>query len=275
MADPSHVPFAHHKVQGIREQGVPIPINIKKSTVNLIEAVIERSSGRTTITFEPPCRLEYAISVGSGKQLGIVTYCIPVSPGRSRIVAQFPINFAKTIYSLLPRWLEHIIIRNPLLDGDMILLHQQERFFQQKKLVESWKTAYKLPTSADRLVIEFRNWFEKYCNGDLPWNEVGINFLQNSNINDSRTVLLDRYKQHTQHCSSCRGALRLIQRLQVVLLAYSAITISGVAILPDPLRVKLGLTLIITALLSLAAYTWLKFWLVPKFYFVDYVHAQK
>lgn len=275
VADPSHVPFAHHKVQGIREQGVPIPINIEKSTVNLIEAVIERSSGRTTITFEPPCRLEYAINIGSGKQLGIVTYCIPVSPGRSRIVAQFPINFAKTIYSLLPRWLEHIIIRNPLLDGDMILLHQQERFFQQKKLVESWKTAYKLPTSADRLVIEFRNWFEKYCNGDLPWNEVGINLLQNSNINDSRTVLLDRYKQHTQHCSSCRGALRVIQRLQVVLLAYSAVTISGVAILPDTLRVKLGLTLIITALLSLAAYTWLKFWLVPKFYFVDYVHAKK
>lgn len=262
-------------MQGIREQAVPIPMNIEKSTVNLIEAVIERSSGRTTITFEPPCRLEYAINIGSGKQLGIVTYCIPVSPGRSRIVAQFPINFAKTIYSLLPRWLEHIIIRNPLLDGDMILLHQQERFFQHKKLVESWKTAYKLPTSADRLVIEFRNWFEKYCNGHLPWDEVGINFLQNSNINDSRTVLLDRYKQHTQHCSSCRGALRVIQRLQVVLLAYSAITISGVAILPDTFRVKLGLTLIITALLSLAAYTLLKFWLVPKFYFIDYVHAKK
>ena len=58
VADPSHVPFAHHKVQGIREQAVPILMNIEKAAVNLIEAVIERSSGRTTITFEPPCRLE-------------------------------------------------------------------------------------------------------------------------------------------------------------------------------------------------------------------------
>ncbi len=87
--------------------------------------------------------------------------------------------------------------------------------------------------------------------------------------------MLNRYKQHTQHCSSCRGALRTIQRLQVVLLAYFAITVSGVAILPDTLRVKVGLPLVITALLSLSVYTWLKFWLSPKFYFVDYVHAQR
>jgi phenylpropionate dioxygenase-like ring-hydroxylating dioxygenase large terminal subunit len=167
------------------------------------------------------------------------------------------------------------MIRNPILDGDMILLHQQEHFLQQRQSVESWKTAYKLPTSADRLVIEFRNWFDKYCHGHFPWSEVGISTLENSKVNDNRSMMLDRYKQHTQHCSSCRGALRGIQRLQVVLLAYSAITISGVAILPDPLRAKLGLTLIITALLSLAACTWLKFWLVPKFYFVDYVHAKK
>lgn len=276
VADPAHVPFAHHGLQGNRQQAVPMPMNIEKSTVDLIEVLLERDLRRTTITFQPPCRLEYAISIGdSGKQLGIVTYCIPVSPGKSRIVAQFPINFVKTLHHLIPRWWVHIMIRNPILDGDMILLHQQEHFLQQRQSVESWKTAYKLPTSADRLVIEFRNWFDKYCYGHLPWSQVGISTQENSKINDNRSVVLDRYKQHTQHCSSCRGALRVIQRLQVVLLAYSAISISGVAILPDPLRVKLGLALIITALLSLAACTWLKLWLVPKFYFVDYVHAKK
>ncbi|WP_375513251.1 Rieske 2Fe-2S domain-containing protein [uncultured Nostoc sp.] len=276
VADPAHVPFAHHGLQGNRQQAVPMPMNIEKSTVDLIEVLLERDLRRTTITFQPPCRLEYAISIGdSGKQLGIVTYCIPVSPGKSRIVAQFPINFVKTLHHLIPRWWVHIMIRNPILDGDMILLHQQEHFLQQRQSVESWKTAYKLPTSADRLVIEFRNWFDKYCYGHFPWSQVGISTQENSKINDNRSVVLDRYKQHTRHCSSCRGALRVIQRLQVVLLAYSAITISGVAILPDPLRVKLGLALIITALLSLAACTWLKLWLVPKFYFVDYVHAKK
>ncbi len=276
VADPSHVPFAHHGVQGNREQAVPIPIKIVKSIPNLIEAInIMRFN--TTITFEPPCRLEYAICFDDSgkKQVGLVTYCIPVSPGKSRIVAQFPRNFAKTLHRLTPRWWSHIITRNQVLDGDMIFLHYQENFLQQRKSEKSWKSAYKLPTSADRLVIEFRNWFDKYCHGQLPWQEVGISIPENPKINHNRKDLLDRYSQHTQHCSSCRGALKVVQRLQVGLLAYFAITVAGVAVLPDAVRVKVGLPLIIIALLGLAAYAWLKFWLSPKFYFVDYVHAEK
>src|SRR4028119_992648 len=150
VADPSHVPFAHHGVQGNRGKATPIPIDIVQSTPNLIEAnTVGRF--RTTITFEPPCRLEYAISFGNeGQQVGLVTYCIPVTPGKSRIVAQFPRNFAKTVQRLTPRWWEHIKTRNQVLDGDMILLQQQEYFLQQRERDESWKTVYKLPTSADR-----------------------------------------------------------------------------------------------------------------------------
>lgn len=275
VADPSHVPFAHHGVQGNRDKATPVPIEIEKSTINLIEAIVDSNVRNTTITFEPPCRLEYVINFGNSKQVGLVTYCIPVSPGKSRIVAQFPRNFAKRLHNIIPRWWDHIKNRNQVLDGDMILLHQQEHFLNQKKSFTSWKSAYKLPTSADRLVIEFRNWFDKYCQGHLPWNEVGISTLENSKINSDRSVILDRYKQHTQHCSSCRNALKTAQRLQIALLVYAAITVSGVALLPDAIRFKFGLPVIITTLLSLAAYSWLKFWLVPKFYFVDYIHSQR
>jgi phenylpropionate dioxygenase-like ring-hydroxylating dioxygenase large terminal subunit len=274
IADPSHVPFAHHGVQGDREKAKPIPLKVVQSTPNLIE-VNSNVFFNTTITFQPPCRLEYAMSIGnSGKQLGLITYCIPVSPGKSRIVAQFSRNFATRLHRLIPRWWTHIKTRNSVLDGDMVLLQQQEYFLQQKTAVEGWKTAYKLPTSADRLVIEFRNWFDKYCHGQLPWKEVGIN-PETAKINDNRLVMLDRYKQHTQHCSSCRSALKNIQRLQIIFLVYFITILSGVAILPDTLRFKLGLPLMITALFSLSVYTWLKFWLSPKFYFVDYVHSQR
>jgi hypothetical protein len=44
----------------------------------------------------------------------------------------------------------------------MVLLQQQEYFLQQAKSTQSWKTAYQLPTSADRFVIEFKNWFDRY-----------------------------------------------------------------------------------------------------------------
>ncbi|HBL10777.1 MAG TPA: pheophorbide a oxygenase [Cyanobacteria bacterium UBA11162] len=272
LADPSHVSFAHHGVQGNRERATPIKMEIIQSTPDLIEGKTVMGS----IIFEPPCRLEYSISLGNeGKQIGLVTYCIPVAPGKSRIVAQFPRNFAQTLHRLTPRWWNHIQTRNQVLDGDMILLHQQEYFLQQRQRTESWKTAYKLPTNADRLVIEFRNWFDKYCQGKLPWGEVGLSTAESLKINNKREELLDRYRQHTQHCSSCRDALKTVQRLQNLLLANFAITISVVALLPDQVRLSVGLPLLLLALLGMVGFTWLKFWLEPRFYFVDYIHADR
>ncbi|NES64885.1 MAG: Rieske 2Fe-2S domain-containing protein [Okeania sp. SIO2D1] len=277
VADPSHVPFAHHGVQGNRNKAIPIVMEIVQSTINLIEIFyFSNGNNLVKINFEPPCRLEYLVSIGdTEKKLGLILYCLPVSPGKSRIVVQYSRNFAKTIHRLTPRWWNHLKIWNFTFDGDMILLNQQEHLLQQKQSSESWKTAYKLPTSADRSVIEFRNWFDKYCHGKLPWSEAGIKDSNNSLINNNHASLLDRYKQHTQHCSSCRQALKNIQRLQILLLTYFVVTVSGVAILPDELRIKVGLPLVITALLGMGIYAWLKLLLIPQFYFVDYIHAKK
>lgn len=273
VADPSHVPFSHHGVQGHRKQARPIVFKIVQSTLNLIEVTTQESVQRT-ITFEPPCRLEYAFNLGDGsKQFGFVSYCIPVAPGKSRIIILFARNFAKTLFRLKPRWWEHIIERNLVIDGDMVLLMQQEYFLQQKQSTQSWKTAYQLPTSADRLIIEFRHWFDRYCHGQLPWSEVGIDVSPTRNINYHRQQILDRYQQHTQNCRSCREALSVVQRLQAMLLIYFVITACTVALLPDELRLQLGLPLIVIALLGLGAYAWLRFWLRPRFYFVDYIHA--
>lgn len=275
IADPSHVPFAHHGVQGNRENAQPMVLKITKSTPELIQAY---SSGnfQTTITFQPPCRLEYEIKIGNtDKQLGLVTYCLPISPGKCRIVAQFPRNFAQQLQHFITRWWTHVKTRNQVLDGDMILLHQQENFLQQTPYPQGWKTAYKLPTSADRLVIEFRQWLDKYCHGQLPWQEVGINVSEHVKINLNREELLNRYKQHTVHCSSCRNALKNLQRIQTGILVYFAIAIAAVALLPDAWRFQIGVPIILTVFLSLGAYGWLTYWLIPRFYFIDYVHAEK
>jgi len=274
VADPSHVPFAHHGVQGDRDLAEPLPIKISESTMQLIEAKIDRRF-QTTITFEPPCRLEYKICFSNDKQMGLITYCIPVAPGKSRIVAQFSRNFAQRLHRIVPRWWDHLENRNLILDGDMVFLHYQERMLQQKQPTESWKTAYKMPTSADKLVIEFRNWFDRYCGGKLPWQQVGINPPDVLPMNQNRAQLLDRYHQHTQHCHSCRRALTTVQRWQMVLLAYFVLTVSGVALIPDSMRLPVGVPLMLTAVVGLGIYSWLKFWLEPKFYFVDYVHAVK
>ena len=160
--------------------------------------------------------------------------------------------------------------RNLILDGDMVLLHQQEAWLQNN----SWRDAYKMPTGADRLIIEFLNWFDRYCDGTIPWNEAAITTTPQA-ILTSRQVLFDRYHQHTQHCSSCRKALKTAEFWQWLLVAYFIATVSVVAVLPDNLRVSWGLWFTISALLGLGIAAVLKFWLMPKFYFVDYVHSER
>lgn len=274
VADPSHVPYAHHGVQGNRKNGQPLPIKIVQSTPTLIEAKIEKGL-RSTITFEPPCRLEYAIKIGDdAKQVGLVVYCVPVSPGKSRLIGQFPRNFAKGLMKIIPRWWEHLNTRHLVLEGDMILLQQQEYYLQEKQETESWKTAYKLPTEADRLVIEFRRWFDTYCQGKLPWKQVGINDTKLI-INDNRQEVLDRYHQHTQHCSSCRNALNNVKKLQFILLGFAIFSIVGCSIMSNEFRQQWGLFLGGFVIFLLGIYSWLKWWLEPRFYFVDYVHADK
>ena len=271
VADPSHVPFAHHGIQGNRDKAKPIALDILRSNMDLIEVETHRPF-KTTIVFQPPCRLEYGISFGDeSKQVSLITYCLPVAPGKSRIVAQFARNFATKLHYLTPRWWDHLQNRNLILDGDMVLLHQQEGFLQQ----HSWKEAYKMPTGADRLVIEFLKWFDRYCDGKIPWDAGVAGRGDRSSLFTPREVLLDRYHQHTQHCNSCRNALKTTKFWQWLLVIYFIATVSTVAVLPDNLRVSWGLWLMVSALLSLGIAAVLRFWLMPKFYFVDYLHSER
>ena len=97
VVDPSHVNFSHHGVQGNRNNAKPIPIQIVKSSAELIEAQTTIPFN-TTITFQAPTRVEYAISFGDkGKKFGLITYCIPIMPGKCRIIALFSRNFAKSL----------------------------------------------------------------------------------------------------------------------------------------------------------------------------------
>ena len=271
LADPSHVPFAHHGVQGNRDRGCPVPIDILSSSPELIE-VQSQGNFNSTITFQPPCRLEYAISFGEGRQVGLVSYCLPVAPGRSRIVALFPRNFAQRAQKLTPRWVDHLKTRNQVLDGDMFLLHKQEKVLCHGD--KTWKTRYTMPATADRMVIEFRNWFDCYGQPGYPWKDLPL-LDRTQDASRLRRETLDRYHQHTQICGSCRKTLKQIQQLQLVLVGLFAVVVAIAALLPDASRLWVGLPLVLLGLLSLAGAAWLKYWLEPQFYFVDYIHGER
>ena len=122
-----------------------------------------------------------------------------------------------------------------------------------------------------RLSETYRVFLDQCPHRLAPLSEVGISIPENPKINDNRQELLDHYRQHTQHCSSCLGLFKIVQRIQWMVLGYSIITVSVAAILPDDLRVKIGLPLIVLALLGLGFYSLLKLWLSPKYYLVDYI----
>lgn len=58
----------------------------------------------------------------------LVFFCIPVSPGKSRLIWAFPRNFGKWINYIVPRWMFHIG-QNLILDSDMYFLRVEVRHF--------------------------------------------------------------------------------------------------------------------------------------------------
>ncbi len=266
LVDPSHVNFAHHSLQGDRHSAKPLPFKIKESSINrLVGSMFPGAE----IEFRPPCFLNYMIPLGDDKKVGLVIYCVPVMPGKSRLITLFPRNFAKQLGSIIPRWWEHIALRHRVLDSDMIILQHQEYFAQQHP--EDWKKAYTMPTSADRFVIEFRRWFDQYCGGILPWDALGIQ-VEPATMHDDRRQVLDRYQQHTLHCRSCRRALSRIQWLKRFLGGLIFILLLTIAYLADSLPAGWHLAFLALSLICGAIAAILHYKLEPMFFFVDFRH---
>jgi hypothetical protein len=61
------------------------------------------------------------------KRMAFVFICIPVSPGRSRLIWIFPRNFGLWIDKVVPRWIFHLKY-NLVFDSDLYLLHMQVVF---------------------------------------------------------------------------------------------------------------------------------------------------
>lgn len=54
--------------------------------------------------------------------------CVPVAPGRSRVIWAFPRNVGVWLDKIIPRWYYHIG-QNAILDSDVYLLHIEVTFF--------------------------------------------------------------------------------------------------------------------------------------------------
>lgn len=68
-------------------------------------------------------------SFGPKRKMALIFICVPVSPGKSRLLWVFPRNFGVWIDRVVPRWMFHIG-QNLILDSDLYLLHVEVIFLK-------------------------------------------------------------------------------------------------------------------------------------------------
>ncbi|KAM0894845.1 hypothetical protein ACQ4PT_024280 [Festuca glaucescens] len=201
-----------------------------------------------------------------------VFMCVPVAPGRSRVITAFPTNFGLWLHKIMPRWYFHIC-QNAILDSDMFLLHVEERNFAAAG-VENWQKSVYLPTSSDSMVIAFRNWFRKHCKNQVGWAAPTVDQLPATPTKDK---LMERYWSHVAHCRSCSAALKTMKALEVALQVAAVAVVGLLAVAKGTLATSVvqKTAVLSLAIVCFAASRWLAIFIEKNFYFQDYVHAYK
>ncbi|MBL1177493.1 Rieske 2Fe-2S domain-containing protein [Pantanalinema sp. GBBB05] len=214
VLDPSHVPFTHHKSVGNRSNAAPVELDVVEFGKAGFHGVWEEGPrkgtlGRQETQFIAPNLMWHDLT---SKQFGrtlTVVYATPIRKGECRVFARFPFKFASKLpgffIKLTPRWYSHIG-QNNILEDDQIFLHYQERYLAAHGGSSNFAKAFYLPTRADAFVSALRKWVNEYEAEPFPGAALPPRL--------SPEVLLDRYHSHTQHCSSCRTALKRIQQIR-------------------------------------------------------------
>jgi phenylpropionate dioxygenase-like ring-hydroxylating dioxygenase large terminal subunit len=221
VLDTSHIPYTHHKTVGKRENAAPMEMEVlefgKQGFRGLWPEGPRRGKlGTQRTTFMAPALMFHDLTSQQFGRTLTVVYATPIRKGECRLFARFPFKFSTKLPSLLirltPRWFSHIG-NNGVLEDDQIFLHIQERELERAGAQPYAQSCY-LPTQADRYVLAFRNWVSEFAADPFPGQTLAPAW--------SKPDLLDRYHSHTQHCGSCRVALKRIQQIRTGLLIVSA-----------------------------------------------------
>eukprot|EP00435_Cladocopium_sp_Y103_P027914 s2325_g6.t3 len=237
LIDVSHVPFAHHGLQGTRDDAVPVSMTIPEVKSSAEHGEIlnftfwDRTMGmrrEAQFSLRSPFFFYYlgefkgdgdslefkkfAERRGGGEADGKPRFrlhcaCVPVAPGWSRLILCNATRSGQS-GSILPPWAIHLL-SNRFLDSDMAFLHYQERKLRNKpNSADGWSNAYYMPGEADRSIGAWRQWLAKEKARCVdPEVELPPSPL-------SREELLNRWDQHTAYCKHCREALSNMEVVQ-------------------------------------------------------------
>jgi len=291
LLDPSHVPFAHHGLQGTRDDAKPMTMTVPKVQAS---AAVADASSQDLLKFdftdrtvgmdrEGSCFLQcpflfyyqldfigggifplFAAFAGTNDKGGVrapllVSACIPVRPGTSRLIFIQSHAEGKDEYlELLPEAVQHILV-NRFLDSDLAFLHFQERNLRRLNPASQWQDSFYMPAASDRSVAGWRSWLTRE-RADVVADDMTLPSTP------LREALLDRYTQHTAHCVHCQRALEGIEKAQLLVGGFGLLSLVADRLSLAPAEwcvvLEVGSVVLIAGLQRVR----------QEFYFVDYEH---
>ncbi|GAA0172320.1 oxygenase [Lithospermum erythrorhizon] len=263
------------------EGGRPLDMSVQKLDINgfTTKQKFDEENQNGSHLFTPPCLLISSMDIDGKDQSQnsgllhktrylLVFFCVPVSPGYSRMILSAPRNIRLPTDFFTPPWISHLIV-NLIIDSDLNLLHVEEKNFMEIG-PSNWLKSCFVPTQADTNVISFRRWLHKYssASGQVDWSAK----FSNDQLppTPTREKLLDRYWSHTVNCKSCSSAYKGFTILEFIL-QVSSICLIGVAAASNQSMVKSSA--ILMAILCFVASKWLSGFIHKTFRYHDYDHA--
>ena len=295
VLDPAHLPFSHHGVApGLeRSNGEVLPLKrMPPVTPNAIAAVefTDHALGFPRYTWLEFVDPSFVMSTYPNRdpEKSYQALLLPLSPvrkGRSRMIIHIipagALSSNKLKMPLRSRLLLSIPLmlhmrNNNILDGDNVFLHLQEQNLKKERKTGWTPNTYFTPVSSDNLVVLFRNWLRKEGGGG-PFGPSDVREI--SPI--SRRELLDRYKTYTLQNKEAGKILASVNRSIVVfkILSNVFLLMGGTTVVYS---MQKGIGFVCQTVVWLSAFALCSFLdrfvrnkILPLFYFVDYVHADK
>lgn len=235
VIDPAHVHISHDGILGKREYARPLEIEAiaisAEGIYSRVRGMGQSSTRSSNLDFIAPNLVLYTFKIEQrGWFGGTALYSIPLGKDRCRILLRNYGNFLTWKVKLTPRWLDHIMVRNKILEGDLQLVVGQKK--QIQRLGKNLKELFLPLKTSDTLVLEYRKWLDKF-GSSLPYYQ-GYSTSKNmdSSGENSSQSPLDRFSQHTLLCSSCNRTYHIANLLKFSLVGI-AIALAALAIVTE------------------------------------------
>lgn len=254
VIDPAHIPISHDGIIENRKDAQPLEMEVIESSIAGIRGQYRRlrlpNQSWTHLDFIAPNLIIYKVKFEQRGWLGgVALYSIPLGKDRCRILLRNYGNFFTWKLKYLPLWLDYIIVRNKILEGDLQLVVEQKA--QIERLGKSLKEIYLPLKTSDILVLEYRKWLDKF-GATLPFYQ---GYVSGKNIGmgecNQNLASLDRFVQHTQICNSCNRAYQVTNQLKPIFIGI-AIALASLGILIDNPQLKIAIVLAAIASVGLA-----------------------